>query len=191
MVSYRVHSQRGTSIIEAIAYLAVYGSITVAVLGGVSAILTAVREKIDIAAIIHLEKDIRSAGSVLDDYDVTKTPDSIDGGKTTLKLYLNEKAKVKNTNKLPSGKDVDFASSGVVTVATGCNVAYSFAVIAKSLSLTECADYWNYSWPKSVVLIETKNSGNASVYNINSSCDYELPDPDFCESGKDFTLYFK
>lgn len=185
-----VNSQKGYTILEAIAYLAIYGAIAVAVLSGASFIMDEVREKEDLAAIVKLEQDIRSAGTVLNNFDVSKTNATIVGTETTLKGFLTNKAKIKNTDKLPSGKNVTFEKSGTITPINTCTafvVAYSFAITIENLSLSECADYWNYPWPKTLVLMKAD-----STYNVSStSCQIELKDPDFCAAGKNFTLYFK
>lgn len=181
-----MNSQRGFSIIEAIAYLAIYGAIAVAVIGGASIIMGEVNEKQDLAAITKLEADIRSSGSILDNYDVDKTDDAIDGGASSLQEFLSEVAQIKNAQELPSGKEVEFYKSDIITPFTNCYISYSFAITIKGLSASECANYWNYSWPQTVVLIKA-----GSTYNIDSSCVQELKDPDFCTDGDDFTLYYK
>jgi len=183
-----VNSQRGVSILEAIAYLAIYGVIAVGVLSGASAILGEVAEKKDMAAVVQLEKDIRGVGVVLNGYNPVNTDNSLDGGAADLKTFLQNRG-IKNSSTLPSGKTVDFSPAGTV-VSGSCTVAYSFSINVGSLSRTECADYWNYPWPSTLALMQTTVSSNAK-YNMNTSCQIEQTDPDFCESGKNFVLYFK
>jgi len=183
-----VNSQRGISILEAIAYIAIYGAIAVAVLGGVSAVLGEVDQKKDMAAVVQLEKDVRSVGAILNGYNPAASDSSLVGTADTLQKFLQNKG-VKNSTTLPSGKTVGFGSSGT-TGPTGCSIAYSFYIAVSGLSRSECADYWNYPWSATLALMQTTVSGNPK-YNVNASCKIEQSDPDFCESEKAFVLYFR
>lgn len=181
------NSQAGYTIVEALAYLAIYGVIGAAVLTGAGVVMQEMRVKKDLAAIMDVEKEIRSISVILDNFDVAAAPSEINGGVDNLQDFLCNK-KIIWCNSVPSGKVMKINGSGVEKVGESCAVPYSFSITVEGLSAFECTKYWDWVWGDTALLKKT-----GSKYNLNTNdCEYEQKNAGtVCENNQDFTVYFR
>lgn len=180
-------SQAGYTMVEALAYIALYGAIGSTVLVGAGVVTSEMRSRKDLATLTTLEKEIRTIGLVLDNYDVTVTDTTIVSGAASLQDFLCNN-NISWCDSLPSGNSMTIYDPGTLEFNEDCKIAYSFAIKVSDLSGFECTKYWDYPWSPSVIMKQTGVDHNVDV---NVCAIKEDMSADICSGGKDFIVYYR
>ncbi len=159
----------GFTFLELLAYMAIYGTVSVAIISGISFMLRESNIKKDIAELLMVEKEVRRIAAPLSNYstDFQRSPylckfyndDSCSSsGNVSLEDFLCASgfSFCKSGNvATPAGTAFSVVGPGVIS---GTSIAYSFGIVLHDLPYDYCVKFANQSWGKSVASVSINNN---------------------------------
>jgi len=162
------NNESGFTFMEMLAYMAIYGTVSAAIISGISFMLRESNIKKDLAEFLMVEKEVRRLATPLNNYntDFQKSPylckfyedDSCSSsGNISLEDFLCDSGFSfckSGSPKTSAGTEFSVLGPGVIN---GTSIAYSFGLVMHDLSYAYCVKFAEQVWGKSIASVSINN----------------------------------
>ena len=163
------NNQSGFTFIELLAYMAIYGTVSAAIISGISFMLRESKVKKDLAEFLTVESEVRRIATPLSNYstDFQKSPylckfyndDSCStSGNVSLEDFLCDSGFSfckSGSPKTSAGTEFSVLGPGVIS---GTTIAYSFGLVMHDLPYAYCVKFAEQIWGQSVASVSINNN---------------------------------